>query len=94
MMPVVELAKRWNAVVSFWAFWRLGVEETDKNYKQLAIFEESHPQYNRFVKILGHEAFKSKNIIMSPGLMNLQPVSAGRRLNNMAKTLFKIAGKG
>jgi hypothetical protein len=89
MIPFIELAKRWDAASSFWGFWRMGVEETDKNYKRLAIFEKSHLQYNRFVRILLNDGFKDKKVIVSPGLLNLQPVSMGRRLKNTIKYLIK-----
>jgi MoaA/NifB/PqqE/SkfB family radical SAM enzyme len=93
MIPFVKMAKRWEAKTNFWAFWKQGVSETEKNYDRLAIFEEWHPYYNRFVKILQNKIFGDKNCYLYPGLSNLQPISTGKWLKYRLGAAKKSAGK-
>ena len=73
MVPYIELAEKIGATVGFLELLKL---ETNENvYEKLNIFDEKHPKYNDFVKVLKNPIFKSELCTINDCMLNLKPIS-------------------
>ncbi len=77
------MAQKIGATVGFLELLKL---ETNENvYKELNVFNENHPKYNDFVKVLQNPIFRSGACTINDTMLNLKPVSFIRSLRNKFK---------
>ena len=62
--------------------------EMGKNYKNYAVFEPNHPEYNNLTKILKHPIFKSPNCTLQNSLQAIMEAPIERKWSNLF-TFFK-----
>ena len=73
MAPYIKMAEKLGATVGFLELLEL---ETNKDiYKKLNIFDEKHPKYNDFVKVLRNPIFNSDACTINDCMKNLKPIS-------------------
>jgi radical SAM protein with 4Fe4S-binding SPASM domain len=75
MKAFQSFANKLNLNTRFTAYRPWGSAELDKQFTNVAIFNKTHPKYNKFVKILQDDIFKTPNCRMQNALKNLKPVS-------------------
>lgn len=61
MIDFQKLANELGATTNFWEYRTWGVAEMDKRYDEVAIFEPTHPNYEKYLKIINDDIFKSPN---------------------------------
>ena len=67
MPNFVKLAEKFDAVASF-RYYRQWTNNTEYDYKDMAVFEKFHPEYNDFVKILKDKIFDNPHCSLDPNL--------------------------
>ena len=60
-------------------FWGTKVSE---NFDKYAVFEKTHPEYNKFVKVINNPIFKEDFVLMPPEFRHLKPVTFSERFAN------------
>lgn len=71
MPDFVRLAEELNASASFWEYRNWGTSEMGKYYSEVAVFEESHPEFKDFQKMLTQDIFKSPHCTLNPLLKEI-----------------------
>ncbi len=61
MIDFQKFAEKIGAKTRFWEFRPWGHAEFDNHYKEMAIFEPTHPDYEDFIKITSNPVFDSPN---------------------------------
>ena len=85
MIPYMNMAEEIGATVGFLELLKL--ETNEDVYQKLNIFNEKHPEYNNFVKILKNPVFHSGNCTINDCMLNLKPVSFLQSLKNKFKKI-------
>lgn len=65
MPEFAKLAHSLGAMVAFWGYRDWGTEFC-KKYDEMAIFEETHPEFEKFREIISQDIFKSSNCDLEP----------------------------
>lgn len=60
MPGFVKIAENLGATASFWEYRDWGTE-FGRQYQEMAIFEESHPEYDNFINVITQDIFQSPN---------------------------------
>ncbi len=74
MKAFQQFANKLDVETSFTTYRPWG-SKLANNYNKVAVFEKTHPEYNKFVKIVQDKIFKSPNCRMQNTLKHLKPVS-------------------
>jgi MoaA/NifB/PqqE/SkfB family radical SAM enzyme len=83
MADYIKMAQKIGATVGFLELLKL---ETNENvYNELNIFDEKHPKYNDFVKVMQNPIFRSGLCTINDTMLNLKPVSFIQSLRNKFK---------
>ena len=82
MPDFVRMAEKYNAHASF-RYYRQWSHNTEYSYDDMAVFEESHPEYTQFVEILQDKVFDSPNCSLDPSLREIRNSFANN--NNLLK---------
>ena len=94
MPEFIKLAESLGADVYFWEFRDWGTN-FGKKYRDIAVFEKYHKNYNDFAKLLQNPIFKQKNVHLNNYLKTIKPISKKEiiknRYMNFKKNLKKIA---
>ena len=78
MVPYMKLAQKIGATVGFLELLEL---ETNKEiYEKINIFDEKHPEFNNFVKVLRNPIFRSEICTINDTMLNLKPISIWKSL--------------
>lgn len=67
MPDFVRLAEKYDAMASF-RYYRQWANNTEYKYEDMAVFEKTHPEYNKFVEILKDKIFDSSHCYLDPSL--------------------------
>lgn len=73
MVPYIKMAQKIGATVGFLELLKL--ETNEKVYEKINIFDEKHPKYNDFVKVLRNPIFRSEICTINDTMLNLKPIS-------------------
>ncbi len=74
MPDFVKLAEKYEAQAYFWTYRNWGVQN-EKEAREMSIFDIKHRDYNKLVKILHNDIFKSKNCHLNPMLLEISKSS-------------------
>ena len=78
MVPYMKLAQKIGATVGFLELLEL---ETNKEiFDEINIFNEKHPEFNNFVKVLKNPIFRSEICTINDTMLNLKPISIWKSL--------------
>lgn len=91
MEDFLKFAISLDANVYFWEYRKWGTN-IDKQYKKLAVFEYSHPEYNKFVKMIKKPIFQDKRCLMNQFLKDLQPLPWYKRLKHIFSITNEYSG--
>lgn len=83
MAEYIKMAEEIGATVGFLELLKL--ETNEDVYKELNVFDESHPKYNDFVKVLRNPIFRSDLCTINDTMLNLKPISFIQSLKNKFK---------
>jgi hypothetical protein len=79
MIAFVKFAQKHSALVCFYEYVNFG-NKMGESYDKMAVFKESHPKYNEYVrisnKIMNDEKLRNTIYSISPLLYNLKPIGA------------------
>lgn len=70
MPGFVKIAENLGAIASFWEFRDWGTQ-FGKNYQEIAVFEEDHPEYDNFLNVITQDIFQSPNCVFNTFLKSL-----------------------
>lgn len=73
MVPYIKMAQKIGATVGFLELLKL--ETNEEVYEKINIFDEKHPKYNDFVKVLRNPIFRSEICTINDTMLNLKPIS-------------------
>jgi MoaA/NifB/PqqE/SkfB family radical SAM enzyme len=71
MPDFVRLAENYGAMASF-RYYRQWSHNTEYKYEDMAVFEESHPEYLHFVQVLQDKIFDSPNCALDSSLKRIR----------------------
>ncbi|MBQ8887508.1 MAG: SPASM domain-containing protein [Candidatus Gastranaerophilales bacterium] len=78
MVLYMKMAQKIGATVGFLELLKL---ETNKDiYEKINIFDEKHPKFNDFVKVLKNPVFRSEICTINDTMLNLKPISLWEKL--------------
>ena len=78
MVPYMQMAQKIGATVGFLELLEL---ETNKDiYEKINIFNERHPEFNKFVKVLKNPIFRSEICTINDCMLNIKPISFWKSL--------------
>ena len=69
MIAFQEFANQIGAETCFWEYRVWGNAELDKHYKEVAVFEPEHPEYNSFLEIINNDIFKTSKCHINAKLL-------------------------
>lgn len=78
MVPYMRLAQKIGATVGFLEL--LKMETNEDVYDEINIFDEKHPKFNDFVRVLKNPIFRSDICTINDTMLNLKPISIFKRL--------------
>lgn len=78
MVDYMKLAQKIGATVGFLELLKL--ETNEDVYEKINIFDEKHPEYNNFVKILKNPIFRSDICTINDTMLNLKKISIFKQL--------------
>lgn len=61
MIDFQKFAKSIGAYTRFWEYRKWGNAELDKHYDEVAIFEPTHPDYNKYLEVVKNDVFNDQN---------------------------------
>lgn len=73
MVLYIKMAQQLGATVGFLELLKL--ETNEEVYDKLNIFNEKHPEYNKFVKVLKNPIFHSEMCTINDTMLNMKPIS-------------------
>ncbi len=73
MVPYIKMAQKLEATVGFLELLKL--ETNEDVYEKINIFDERHPEYNKFVKVLKNPIFRSDMCTINDTMLNMKPIS-------------------
>lgn len=70
MPDFVKLAEKYGAQAYFWTYnnWMV---QSEREAREMSIFDRRHRDYNELVKVLHNDIFKSKNCHLNPKLLEI-----------------------
>jgi len=71
MIDFVKIAEKFDAKAIFWEYRPWPNTEMEKHYKEVAVFEPYHKDYQKLKKILHNPIFKSKHCVLYPLMQNI-----------------------
>lgn len=71
MPEFVRIAEKYNATASF-RYYRQWANNTEYDYKDMAVFEKEHPEYPLLVSVLQDNIFDSPNCNLDPSLRTIR----------------------
>lgn len=79
MPDFLKLAEKLDVIASFWGYrdWNTAF---GKKYKEMAIFDEFHPEYKNFHDIIAQDIFKSPNCSLNPHFKELSQKKYVRKI--------------
>lgn len=80
MAAYIKMAEKYGATVGFLELLKL--ETNEDVYKKLNIFDEKHPEYNDFVRVLKNPIFRSGRCTINDCMLNMKPISFIQSLKN------------
>ena len=83
MADYIKMAQKIGATVGFLELLKL--DSNEDVYKELNIFDEKHPKYNDFVRVLKNPIFKSDMCTINDTMLNLKPIGF---IQSLKKKLF------
>ena len=72
MVSYIKMAEKLGATVGFLELLKL--ETNEEVFDKLNIFDEKHPEYNNFVKVLKNPVFRSDICTINDCMLNLKPI--------------------
>lgn len=72
MIPYIKMAQKLGATVGFLELLKL--ETNEDVYEKINIFNERHPEYNRFVKVLKNPIFRSEICTINDTMLNIKTI--------------------
>ena len=83
MTEYIKMAEGIGATVGFLELLKL--ETNEDVYKELNVFDKTHPKYNDFVKVLQNPIFRSGACTINDTMLNMRPIGFIQSLKNKFK---------
>lgn len=87
MKDFLKFALDLGADVYFWEYRKWGTS-IDKEYDKFAVFEKTHKNYNKLVKLLEDDLFKDSRCHLQNRLNSLKKITVKEKFKNASKNLF------